>query len=109
MKYNKGTSRKNREKHSKARRVTVAARPIKMKVKRGDTVKVISGKDKGKQGEVVKVMPRENKIVVDGIAIAKRHLRHTSRGQSGRIVERAMPINASNVAVVAGKKKDAKN
>lgn len=84
-------------------------RAFKMKVKKGDTVKVISGKDKGKQGEVLRAMPRENKVVVDGIALAKRHLRNTGRGQSGRIVERPMPVNVSNVTLVSGKKKAAKN
>lgn len=105
MKYNRGTSRKNREKHaSKKRRISVRPLALKMKVKKGDTVKVIAGKDKGKQGEVTKVMPRENRVVVDGVNVAKRHLRRTGANQSGRIVERPMPIHASNVAVV-GKKK----
>ena len=108
MKYNRGTSRKNREKHVKGRRAAAAPRALKMKVKKGDTVKVISGKDKGKSGEVTKVMPRENKIVVDGIALSKRHMKSTGRGQSGRIVERPMPIHASNVTVTSGKK-SAKN
>lgn len=106
MKYNKGTSRKNREKHASRRpRVSVRPAAIKMKVKKGDTVKVISGKSKGKQGEVVKVMPRENRIVVEGVNLVKRHTRGAARGQSGRIVERPAPLHASNVAVVSGKKK----
>lgn len=100
MKYNRGTSRKNRQKNVKARRRAAPSRALKMKVKKGDTVKVISGKDKGKTGEVTKVMPRENKLVIDGIALAKRHLKSVGKGQSGRIVERPMPVHASNVVVV---------
>ncbi|MGB4076311.1 MAG: 50S ribosomal protein L24 [Minisyncoccia bacterium] len=105
MKYNKGTARKNREKHA-SRRARVASRPpaIKMKIKKGDTVKVISGKDKGKQGEVTRALPRANRAVVEGINVSKRHLRSTGRGQSGRIVERPMPIHASNLTVVSSKK-----
>lgn len=108
MKYNKGAARKNREKHG-SRRARVQVRPValKMKVKKGDTVTVISGKDKGKKGEVTKVMPRENRIVVDGVNIVKRHTRNTGRGQSGRIVERPAPIHASNVSVVSSKSKKA--
>jgi large subunit ribosomal protein L24 len=62
-------------------------------------VKVISGKDKGKTGSVVRAFPRENKVVVEGIAVAKRHVRPLG-GKSGRIVERPRPIDASNVARV---------
>lgn len=70
-----------------------------MHVKKGDTVKVISGKDKGKSGVILRALPREDKVVVEGIAIAKRHTRGVG-GQSGRIVERPMPIHVSNVAKV---------
>lgn len=96
MKYNKGTSRKNREKHVKGKRVIRVA-SFKMKVKKGDTVKVVAGKDKGKQGAVLAVFPKENKVVVEGIALVKRHLRRTGSAQSGRIVERPAKIHASNV------------
>ena len=77
---------------------------MKMKIKRGDRVVVISGKDKGKQGEVLRVLPKEGRIVVDGIALAKRHTKKRG-GQSGRIVERPAPIHASNVMVVDPKSK----
>lgn len=98
MKKNEGMQRKNREKHaSKKKRVSVVAPAVKMKIKKGDKVKVISGKDKGKTGEVLAVFPRTNMVLVDGVAVAKRSLRRTGAGQSGRIVERAMPVNASNV------------
>jgi large subunit ribosomal protein L24 len=97
---------KPRKVSGKKMRAKVASRPMKMKVKKGDTVKVISGKDKGKTGEVTMVMPKTGKILVEGIAVAKRSLRSSARGQSGRIVERPMPIDASNVAVTSSKKKE---
>ncbi len=70
-----------------------------MKIKKGDKVKVITGKDKGKTGTVVRALPRENKVVVEGLNIAKRSIRRTGN-QAGRIVERPAPINVSNVSKV---------
>ena len=71
-----------------------------MHVKKGDKVRVITGKDKGKVGVVARALPSENRIVVEGVALAKRHVKGR-RGQTGRIVERPMPIHVSNVAKVA--------
>ena len=62
-------------------------------------MRVISGKDKGKSGVILRALPKEHKVVVEGIALAKRHLRGTT-GKVGSIVERPRPINASNVALV---------
>ncbi len=70
-----------------------------MKIKKGDKVKVITGKDKGKSGEVLRAFPQTGKVLVDGVAIAKRSIRGT-QGQTGRVVERAMPIDASNVMLI---------
>jgi len=67
-----------------------------MHVKKGDKVTVIAGKDKGKSGVIVRAFPRENRVVVEGVAIAKRHLKGKS-DEVGRIVERPRPIDASNV------------
>ena len=67
-----------------------------MHVKKGDTVKVIAGKDKGKTGSIVRALPSENKVIVEGVAIYKRHTRGFA-GKVGRIVERPRPISASNV------------
>ncbi len=72
----------------------------KMKIKKGDTVVVVSGKDKGKQGEIVRVIKSENRVVIDGVAMIKRSVRKTGRGQSGRIVERPASIHASNVMLL---------
>jgi large subunit ribosomal protein L24 len=71
-----------------------------MHVKKGDKVTVITGKDKGKSGEIVRALPRENKVVIEGVAVAKRHIKGR-QGQVGRIVERPMPIDASNVKKLA--------
>ncbi len=62
-------------------------------------MEVISGKDKGKSGVIVRALPKEGKIVVEGIAITKRHIKGR-QGQVGRIVERPRAIDASNVARV---------
>lgn len=68
-----------------------------MHVKKGDKVKVLSGKDKGKTGVIVRALPKENAVVVEGINVAKRHIRKQGN-QAGRIVERPMPVHVSNVA-----------
>ena len=74
-----------------------------MKIKKGDKVKVISGKDKGKSGVVMRALPREDKVVVEGVALYKRHLKG-SAGKVGTIVERSRPIHVSNVALVSSPK-----
>ena len=72
---------------------------MSMHVKKGDKVKVLSGKDKGKTGVIVRALPKEGKVVIDGVAVAKRAIRKQGN-QSGRIIERPMPIDASNVAKI---------
>ena len=71
-----------------------------MHVKKGDKVKVISGKDKGKSGVIARALPKENKVVIEGVGMVKRHIKGVS-GKVGRIVERPRPIHASNVARLA--------
>jgi large subunit ribosomal protein L24 len=72
-----------------------------MKLKKGDTVVVISGKDKGKEGEIITVLPKENKVIVAGVNIAKRHTRATGQtANTGGIIDKDMPIHASNVMLV---------
>ncbi|HFC10729.1 MAG TPA: 50S ribosomal protein L24 [Candidatus Kaiserbacteria bacterium] len=70
-----------------------------MKIKKNDKVQVIAGKDKGKSGVILRVLPNEGRVVVEGIAIAKRHMRG-ARGEVGRIIERPQPIHASNVMLI---------
>jgi large subunit ribosomal protein L24 len=71
-----------------------------MKLRRGDTVRVISGKDRGQEGEVVQVLPAENKVLVNGINTAKKHSKARRANQPGGIIDRDMPIDASNVMLV---------
>ncbi len=71
----------------------------KMKIKKGDQVIVLSGEDKGKTGEVVKSMPKESKVVVQGINLVKRHTK-PSQTTPGGIVTKEAPIDISNVAIV---------
>lgn len=72
-------------------------------VKKGDKAKVISGKDKGKSGVVLRALPRENKVVIEGVALYKRHLKGAA-GKVGRIIERPRAIDASNVRLVSSAK-----
>ncbi|MFI0394658.1 50S ribosomal protein L24 [Paracoccus jiaweipingae] len=69
------------------------------KLKKGDKVVVLAGKDKGKQGEITAVMPKDNKAIVDGVNIAIRHRRQSQNAQGGR-VPTAMPIDLSNLALL---------
>jgi large subunit ribosomal protein L24 len=71
-----------------------------MKIKKGDKVVVISGKDKGTEGEVIAVMPKENKLIVSGVNTAKRHQKARSARDNAGIVDKDMPIDASNVMLV---------
>ena len=75
----------------------------KMHVKRGDTVAVIAGKDKGKEGKVVAAMPEVNKVIVEGVAVAKKHQKARMQGQESGIINKEMPIDASNVMRVCPK------
>ena len=70
----------------------------KLKIKKGDKVTVTTGKDKGKQGEVVRMIPTENRAVVRGVNLAKRHTKQTA-AQEGGIVSKEMPIHVSNLAL----------
>ncbi|MBD3223032.1 50S ribosomal protein L24 [bacterium] len=71
-----------------------------MRIKKGDTVRVTSGNDKGKEGKVLKVFPRTNRVIVEKINLIKRHTRATQQNPQGGIVEKEAPINASNVMLV---------
>jgi large subunit ribosomal protein L24 len=72
-----------------------------MKVRKGDTVLVLTGKDKGKTGEVLVAMPRDGMVVVAGVNVAKRHLKARTTTDPGGIKDIEKPISASNVSVVA--------
>jgi large subunit ribosomal protein L24 len=71
-----------------------------MKIRKDDTVVVLSGKDKGKHGKVVRTLPSQDKLIVEGVNVAKRHQKPTRSMQQGGIIDKAMPIHVSNVALV---------
>ena len=71
---------------------------VKMKIKKGDEVVVLTGRDRGKKGEVLRVDPRDNRVVVRGVNVMKRHTRPRA-GDAGGIVEKEGTIHASNVAL----------
>ncbi|MCU0270515.1 MAG: 50S ribosomal protein L24 [Acidimicrobiales bacterium] len=71
-----------------------------MKIRKGDRVQVLSGKDRGKVGDVMFAFPAEGKVIVDGVNVAKRHTKPRSATQPGGIIDKDMPIDVSNVAVV---------
>ncbi len=68
-----------------------------MKIKKGDNVKIITGKDKGKSGKIVRVLVSANKVIVEGANMMKKHQRPRRSGEKGSMVDIAMPIHASNV------------
>lgn len=75
-----------------------------MKIKKGDNIIVISGKDKGKTAKVLKAMPKADLVIVDGVNMRKKHQRATKANSKGQIIEKAMPIHVSNVMILEGKK-----
>jgi large subunit ribosomal protein L24 len=72
--------------------------PTKLKIKKGDKVVVLAGRDKGKKGEVVKVFPTENKALVRGVNVVRKHQKQTPN-QEGGIVPKEAPIHLSNIAI----------
>ena len=71
-----------------------------MKIRKGDFVVVVAGKDRGKEGVVSRVMPSTNQVIVDGVNVAKKHQKPRKANEQGGIIDRDMPIDASNVMVV---------
>jgi large subunit ribosomal protein L24 len=71
-----------------------------MKLKKGDKVIVIAGKAKGESAAIVRVFPTDNMVLLDGINLVKRHRKPSAQNRTGQIIERAMPIHASNVMLV---------
>ena len=74
-----------------------------MKIKKGDTVVVLSGKDKGKQGKVLEVMPKSGKVVVEKVNVVSRHTKPRKQGEQGGIMKREAAIAACKVQVVCPK------
>ena len=74
-----------------------------LRVKKGDRVRVLTGKDRGKEGNVTRVLPDKAKIIVDGVNVAKKHQRQTKATMQAGIIDKDMPINAANVAILCDK------
>lgn len=75
-----------------------------MKIKQGDTVKVLAGKDKGKTGTILSVLKKTDQVVIEGVNVVKRHQKNTRSRSQGQIIEKSMPIHASNVGLMEGDK-----
>jgi large subunit ribosomal protein L24 len=71
-----------------------------MKLRKGDRVRVLSGKDVGREGEITRVIPERNRVIIDGVNVAKKHQRATKATMQGGIIDKDMPIHVSNVAIV---------
>ena len=79
-----------------------------MKIKKGDNVIILAGKDKGKTGKVLKALPSVNKVIVENVAVVKKHTKNKYSGdKKGEVINRAMPINVSNVSLIDPKDKKA--
>src|SRR5687768_6792245 len=74
-----------------------------MKIKKGDRVQVLAGKDRGKQGTVMRAFPNEGKVIVEGVNVAKKHQKPTRMTMQGGIIDKDMPMPVSNVAIVCSK------
>jgi len=79
-----------------------------LKIKKGDRVRILQGKDRGKEGEVSRVIPETGKVIVDGLNVVKKHQRATRATMQGGIIDKEMPIPAANVAVLASDGKPSK-
>jgi large subunit ribosomal protein L24 len=73
-----------------------------MRIRKGDTVQVMSGKDKGKQASVVRAIPAEGRVIVEGVHVAKRHAKPTRATMQGGVIDKFMPVSVSSVAIVCG-------
>ncbi|MDZ7798065.1 MAG: 50S ribosomal protein L24 [Patescibacteria group bacterium] len=74
-----------------------------MKIKKGDTVKILTGKDRGKKGKVIQVLPNENMVMVENINMMVKNIRPKKAGEKGQKVEYAAPLNISNVSLLCPK------
>lgn len=71
-----------------------------MKLRKGDRVRVLTGKDVGRDGEIMRVIPEKNRVIVEGVNIARKHQRPTRATMQGGVIDKDMPIDASNVAII---------
>ena len=71
-----------------------------MKLRKGDRVRVLTGKDRGKEGEIMRAMPSVDKVIVEGVNVAKKHQRATKATMQGGIIDKDMPLPVANVAII---------
>ncbi|HEY3144026.1 MAG TPA: 50S ribosomal protein L24 [Acidimicrobiales bacterium] len=71
-----------------------------MKLRKGDRVRVLTGKDRGKEGVIMRSMPKDGKVIVEGVNVAKKHQRPTRATQQGGIIDKDMPLPVANVALI---------
>jgi len=71
-----------------------------MKLRKGDRVRVLAGKDIGREGEITRVIPHAERVIVDGVNVAKKHQRATKATMQGGIIDKEMPVHMSNVALL---------
>jgi large subunit ribosomal protein L24 len=76
---------------------------VHMKLRKGDRVRVLTGKDIGKEGAITRVLPDSNRVIVDGVNVAKKHQRQSRATMQAGIIDKDMPINAANVAILCDK------
>ncbi len=74
-----------------------------MKIHKNDQVLIISGKDKGRKGKVIEALPKQGRLVIEGINLRKKHMRPKKSGEKGQIVEMPVPLNVSDVKVICSK------
>ena len=72
-----------------------------MKIRKGDKVRVLAGKDRGKEGVVSRTLPADDKVIIEGINLDKRHQKPTKATMQGGIIDKAMPIHVSSVAILS--------
>ncbi|MGF1541939.1 MAG: 50S ribosomal protein L24 [Pleurocapsa sp.] len=80
---------------------------FKMHIKKGDTIQVISGKDKGKIGEISRVIPKTSQVIVQGVNVKTKHVKPRQEGESGQIITFEAPIHSSNVMLYSKKEETA--
>ena len=73
-----------------------------MRIRKGDKVQVLVGKDRGKQANVVRAMPSQGRVIVEGVHVAKRHAKPTRATMQGGVIDKFMPVSVSSVAIVCG-------
>ncbi|MDA8373349.1 MAG: 50S ribosomal protein L24 [Actinomycetota bacterium] len=71
-----------------------------MKIRKGDKVKVLAGKERGREGTVTRVLPGENRLIIERVNVAKKHLKPNNKVTQGGIIDKDMPISASNVQII---------